>query len=208
MKALIQQQALRINALTLRERAILFLSLMAALAAAADALVLSPRMAEQKQLAQSLRQQASELVALRARLSGAAASADTPQSRKTRELQAARHQLQQTNAEIERLLAAGAGTRLSEVLERLLKRQDRLTLQKLAAAPASPATAATAASPGGALPSRSVELVLRGGYHDLMRYVAEAEAALPGLRWAELTLTQQGDSNEMRALVVLLGENP
>ena len=202
MKAFFQQQALRINALTLRERAILFLSMVAALAAAADALVLSPRMAEQKQLAQSLRQQTSELVALRARLSGAAATADTPQARKARELQAARDQLQQTNAEIERLLAAGAGTRLSQVLERLLQRQDRLTLQKLAAAPA------TAAGPGAALPSRSVELVLRGGYHELMRYVADAESALPGLRWAELSLVQQGDSNEMRALVVLLGESP
>ena len=202
MKAFLQQQALRINALSLRERAILFLSLVAALAAAADALVLSPRMSEQKQLAQSQRQQTSEIEALRARLPGAAAAADTPLARKARELQDARDRLQQTNAEIERRLAAGAGTRLSEVLERLLKRQDRLTLQRLAAAPA------TAAGPGAALPSRTVELVLRGGYHDLMRYVADAESALPGLRWAELALTQQGDSNEMRALVVLLGEGP
>lgn len=205
MKALLQQQALRINAMTLRERAIMFISLAAALVAATDALVLSPRQAEQKALAQQLRQQSSDVDALRAQLAGPAL-ADTPQARLARDLLQLRARQTEVDAEILRRAGSGASAmRLPTLLERVLRRHDRLTLVRLATL-APP----TAPKPG-ALPLQGVEIVLRGPYPDLVRYMAEAEQAMPGLRWGELHISTRQDSQaqpELVAKVTLLGDAP
>ena len=220
MKALLQQQALRINALTLRERAIMFISLAAALVAATDALVLSPRQAEQKALAQQLRQQSSDVDALRAQVAGPAL-ADTPQARLARELLQLRTRQAEVNAEIQRRAGSGASAmRLPTLLERVLRRHDRLTLVRLATL-APPVTSNTTVTPNtpnttttpkpGALPLQGVEIVLRGPYPDLVRYVAEAEQAMPGLRWSELHISTRQDTPalpELVAKVTLLGEAP
>lgn len=217
MKALLQQQALRINALTLRERAIMFISLAAALVAATDALVLSPRQAEQKALAQQLRQQSSDVDALRAQVAGPAL-ADTPQARLARELLQLRTRQAEVNAEIQRRAGSGASAmRLPTLLERVLRRHDRLTLVRLATL-APPVTSNTTVTPNttttpkpGALPLQGVEIVLRGPYPDLVRYVAEAEQAMPGLRWGELHISTRQDTPalpELVAKVTLLGEAP
>ena len=205
MKALLQQQALRINALTLRERAIMFISLAAALVAATDALVLSPRLAEQKALAQQLRQQSSDVDALRAQVAGPAL-ADTPQARLARELLQLRTRLAELDTEIQRRAGSGASAmRLPTLLERVLRRHDRLTLVRLA-------TLTTPATPKpGALPLQGVEIVLRGPYPDLVRYVAEAEQAMPGLRWGELHISSRQGTQarpELVAKVTLLGDTP
>lgn len=214
MKALLQQQALRINALTLRERAIMFISLAAALVAATDALVLSPRQAEQKALAQQLRQQSSDMDALRAQVAGPAL-ADTPQARLARELLQLRTRQAEVNAEIQRRAGSGASAmRLPTLLERVLRRHDRLTLVRLAtlAPTVTSNTPNTTTTPKpGALPLQGVEIVLRGPYPDLVRYVAEAEQAMPGLRWGELHISTRQDTPalpELVAKVTLLGEAP
>ena len=205
MKALLQQQALRINALTLRERAIMFISLAAALVAATDALVLSPRQAEQKALAQQLRQQSSDVDALRAQLAGTAL-ADTPQARQAREVLQLRARQAEVDAEIQRRAGSDASAmRLPMLLERVLRRHDRLTLVRLAT------LAPPVAPKPGALPLQGVEIVLRGPYPDLVRYMAEAEQAMPGLRWGELNISTRQDSQtppELVAKVTLLGDAP
>lgn len=206
MKALLEQQARRINALSLRERAIMFVSLGVALVAAADALVLSPRMQEQKALASQLRQQAGELGALRAELAGTGA-AETAPARLLRLLQTAQAQQRTLDAEIERRLAAGAaGTRLPDLLERVLRRHERLTLLRLATAAAAPRQAGASTL---TLPLQGVDIGLRGAYNDLTQYVAAAEQALPGLRWGELSIVAGADgAAELTARVFLLENLP
>ena len=204
MKAFLTQQARRINALSLRERAIMFVSLAVALVAAADALVLSPRLAEQKALAARLRQQAVELDDLRSQLSGTGA-AEAPGARVLRQLRQTQAQQQSLDVEIERRLAGGAsGARLPELLERVLRRHDRLLLLRLA-------TVAADAKPGAAakLPLRGVDIGLRGAYLDLTQYVADAEQALPGLRWGELSIVGgSGPLAELSARVYLVADTP
>lgn len=220
MKAFLALQARRINALSLRERAIMFVSLAVALVAAADAVVLTPRMAEQKAFATRLRLQSSELDALRAQLAGDSSS-DTPAARLVRQLQETRGQLQALEAEIQRRLSeAGSGMRLPDLLERVLRRHERLLLLRLvtvtdaktgksanSANSANNASSATGAhSPG--LPLQGVDIAVRGTYLELTQYVADAEKAMPGLRWGELSITHNGVSAELSARVYLVGELP
>ncbi len=198
LRTLWQRQARRIDALSLRERAIMFVSLAVALVAAVDGLVLAPRMAEQKTLATQMRQGATELGALRTRLAGPAA--DTEAARLGRELAAVQAERQALEADIAgRLGTAAAATSLPDLLARVLRRHERLTLLRLTTA------APEAASPN-TLPRQGVEIVMRGNYPDLATYVADTETALPGLRWGTLTITRQGDTAELAAQVFLPGE--
>jgi hypothetical protein len=80
----LREQALRlarrVDGLGLRERCMLFASIALLMAAAADSLVLSPALAEQKRLGAQLKQQNTELAALRAQLALATTppAADSP----------------------------------------------------------------------------------------------------------------------------------
>ena len=216
MKAFILAQAKRIDALSLRERAIMFVSLAVALVAAADALVISPRLAEQKALLAQRQAQTAQINALRTTLAGGGAEADTPSARLARQLTEARARQQALDAEIAHGLAQGAqGARLPDLLERVLRRYDRLTLLRLATVQPTANAAAQAldnalAKAGAALPLplQGVEIVVRGSYPDLAQYVADTESALPALRWGALSITGGSELPVLTARVYLLGAAP
>jgi MSHA biogenesis protein MshJ len=195
MKSTLTRYGRRIDALSLRERAIVFVALAVALVAATDALVLTPTLAEQKALAAQVKQRGAALAALRAEAAAArAGGAGTPAARAQAELQAVQQARAATEAAIAQRLAGSAGVSLAGVLERLLRRHDRLELQRLSAA--APAAAAGAAR-------QQVELQLRGGYAELARYVSDTEQALPMLRWDALALARRDGTTELRATLSL-----
>jgi MSHA biogenesis protein MshJ len=203
--ALLQRQARRIDALSLRERAIMFLSVSVALVAAFDHLVLSPRMAEQKAVADQMRQDTRELEGLRAQL--APAPADGPGGARARELAEWQAQRQRLDEELAQLHAVPQGNAaLPELLERVLRRHERLTLVRLATAKES-ADNAVAKTERPALDAdtrrQAVQITMRGSYPELTQYLADTEAALPGVRWGEVAITRQGSSAELTATVWL-----
>lgn len=200
--AALRRWAHRVDALTVRERVILFVTVAAALLAAADFLVLSPSAAEQKALARRLQAQTTELDTLRRQLQEQAGEADTPAARAQRELLVVQRELQQAEQEIERRLqAGGGGTRLPQLMEQVLVRHPRLVLQKLA-------TGAPVALRPGAPPLAGVDLGVAGSYPDLAQYVADLERTLPGLRWLELSIVRGEAGPELQARVALLGDTP
>jgi MSHA biogenesis protein MshJ len=199
MKALWTRQARRIDALTLRERVIMFVSLAVALAALADALVLSPQGAAQKALATQMRQQAAELDGLRAQLlaGSAAPGADTPQGR----LQRLRAERQAVDEQIRQHAGADAA-RLPDLLGQVLKRHDKLSVLRLATAAPPPPTEGDAA----ALPQLGVDLSLAGSYLDLVAYLAEIETTLPGARWSDLQISNTDAAPVLKVRVYLLAD--
>lgn len=199
MKTWLRAQGRRINNLTLRERAILFVSASVALVGLADALVYSPRLAERKALATELRQLGSELDTLRTRLGGAA---ESPQQRLRQELQTVQQRLAEVDGRLQQGHSGAQATRLPQLLEQVLRRHEKLTLLRLATlAPAAPAQP-------GAPALQEVEIALAGTYPELMRYVAAAEQALPGLRWGELRISTPRGTPELVAQVALPGGAP
>jgi MSHA biogenesis protein MshJ len=189
------QHAKRIDALTLRERAIMFVSIVIGLVAAFDHFLLSPRMAEQKALAGQIRQQSREVDGLRAQL--APGRTEEPGAKLTRELddlRARQLHLDQALAQLQGGLAGGA--QLPDLLERVLRRHDRLTLMRLATVKA-PAAVTTPHQ------RQAVQIAMRGNYPDLTQYLADTEAALPGLRWGDVAIARQGSGAELTATVLL-----
>jgi MSHA biogenesis protein MshJ len=200
---LVRRWTQRINAASLRERAMMFASAAVALVAAADALVISPALAERKALGAQLREQTQQVDALRARQTASARAADddTPESRQRRAIAAARLELAQLEPRIRSQLAARDEiARLPAVLDRLLARHDHLTLVHLSSTdpgtsriPAAGDAPIAAASPAVGERSRGVqwrgvELGVAGRWADLVRYLDELEAEMPGLRWGLLRI--------------------
>lgn len=187
MKRLWKTQSARIDALSLRERVIMFVSIALAIGVLVDALVLSPALAERKQLAAQLREGRASIEQLQRQLDASPASADaTPQGRQRAALAALRSESAALEAEIQAQLAARHDLpHLPLVIDRLLRRHDQLALVKLEAVEEK---AVADAKDGSGLAWQGVELGVSGNYPAMVDYLSDLERSLPGLRWGELHL--------------------
>lgn len=208
-----ERQAKRIDGLSLRERAILFLSIAAVLAAVFDTLVLSPLSVHVKQRQEQQAQQASEISQLREQFVASSRSATDPATQLHGQLDTAQAERLRLDAELRRASTVNEGEGLPVVLQRLLAQQPGLVLERLtllddtpiAVPPASIVAMTTGAAPASApvqaaparpalpaLPGMSwqgVELQVQGSYRDTQRYLQALERELPGLRWGEMRLS-------------------
>ena len=203
MKTIWRNLARRLNALSLRERVIMAVSLAVALAAVVDMAVLSPQLAAQNEALAQLRSQQATLTTLRAQLAAPAAS--SPAGALRQRLVAEQARLQAVEAALAQRLGSGHEASLPALLQQVLRRHDKLTLLKLDTVP--PATPDPAA-PAAPSARRSVELQLAGSYADLLAYAQAIEQQLPGLRWAALQIDAGPQPPVLSARVWLPGETP
>ncbi|MFN3305316.1 MAG: hypothetical protein ACK44A_16580 [Roseateles sp.] len=202
LRAAWERQARRIDALSLRERAMLFLCIAAVLALLFDALVLAPLSARQQLRSTAQAQQAAELKQLREQFVAASRNADDPTDRLRQQLDAARAERERLNEALRAAATAGAADGLAVVLQRLLAQQPGLVLEKLTLLD----DAAIAGSIGPVLPGiawQGVSLQVQGRWHDQQRYLQALQRELPGLRWGEMQLSA-GAAHEPPRLQVQL----
>ncbi|NCT83425.1 MAG: hypothetical protein GXC94_09800 [Comamonadaceae bacterium] len=199
-----QRQARRIDALSLRERAILLLSIVAVLAALFDMLVLSPQAARARQRSEEAARQAAELGQQRQQFVAASQGDGDSAAPLHRQLAAARAERARLDDALRGAGSAGEG--LPAVLQRLLAQQPGLVLERLrlldeAAAGRQPDLAG--------LSWQGVELQVQGSYRDAQRYLQALERELPGLRWGEMRLsTGAGEPPRLQAEIFLLKVQP
>lgn len=221
LRAMWQRQALRIDALSLRERAILFLCIAAVLAALFDTLVLTPITARAKPRAEAQAQQAAEVAQLREQFVAASRNASDPAGQLHHQLEAAQAERARLDAELRSAGSVRGGEGLSAVLQRLLAQQSGLVLERLALLDDLPVTAPRAAAAASVAPAatppampgmswQGVELQVLGRYGDIQRYVQALERELPGLRWGEMHLSASGakEPPRLRAQIFLLKVQP
>lgn len=213
-----ERQARRIDALSLRERAILFLSIVAVLAAVFDTFVLSPQAARDAQRGAARSQQLTELTQLREQFVAASRNTGDPGVELQGQLEATRAERTRLDEDLRRTGSLGEGEGLSAVLQRLLAQQPGLVLERLKLLEDVPVAVPAASAPA-ALPQPSafagmswqgVELQVQGSYRDTQRYLQALEHELPGLRWGEMRLSA-GSGQELprlQAQVFLLKVQP
>lgn len=196
----------RIDALGLRERAMAFAVAALILVSLFSVLVIDPLSAREKKLSQQIRQDQQQIAALQAEIQARvnAHRIDPDAANRTR-LQ----QLQRESGEIrDRLKGMQKGLvapeKMTALLEDLLKRDRNLQLRSLKTLPVSVISAATAETqaPGKngpkdnpepqevkeAVYKHSVQIVVRGGYLDLMRYLTEIEELPWQVFWEKASL--------------------
>lgn len=206
-------QSVRINALSLRERVFLFLSIIACCLALADVVWLSPAQVAHKQLTQRFDKQSADLQRSRDELKSTAKPVDTTQAVRD-EIAAVKIRLDEVNQNIKDVLPAKTEVApLAQVLVHLLRRYEGLTLVRTSAlaleaaiAQAAPAVGAAAVPAG--FTRQGVELTVTGPYPDLMRYVQTLEKALPNVRWGVMKLKSEKLPPELTLQLFLVGVQP
>jgi MSHA biogenesis protein MshJ len=210
MKQWWQQQVVRIDALSLRERAFLFLSVIVVCLALADVLWLSPAQVAHQQVTQRFAAQGAELSRMRDELKSIAQPVDASKAVRD-DIAAANARLEAVNQEIKTVAPlADGGPALEQVLVQFLRRQEGLTLLStgtLKQDGAIPVVPATAAAPTG-LSKRGMELRVAGPYPELVRYLKTLENALPTLRWGALQLKSEKQPPELTLQVYVVGVQP
>lgn len=205
-------QSTRINALSLRERAFLFLSVIACCLALVDTVWLSPAQLAHKQVKQQFDQQNTDLLRARAALKTMASPVNAMSALRD-ESQALSVRLEAVNQQIKEVvpLSTDTATPLPQVLVHFLSRHEGLTLVRVTvAAPEIPVAkapqAASPVAPAAALLTRQgVELTVSGSYPELVKYVQTLERALPHVRWGIMTLKSEKLPPELTLELFLVG---
>lgn len=210
MKAWWKLQSARIDALTLRERVFLFVSILAAFIALADVVWLSPAQAAHTQLKQRFAKQGLELERLREETK-AEALKPSPARLAREESARIRTETDNINQQINQVSASTTqGTPLAQVLEQFLRRHGGLTL--VSTTTLAPDVSAGKVQQTGGLPvglSRTgLELTVSGSYPELVGYVRTLEKALPNLRWGKMKLTSDTQPPQLSLQVYVVGVQP
>jgi MSHA biogenesis protein MshJ len=213
MKQRLQAVAARIDALTLRERALLFAAAAAAIVFLLYAMVLNPLMAKQKVLRAEIAQQHDNIAGIDREIGQRLqAYAEDPDAAARGRLGAIGSDTSQLGAKL-RAMQNGlvAPERMAPLLETILKSNRKLRLVALKTLPVSPLSGAAAPAAAGALPPlallyrHGVEISVRGNYLDMVNYMDALEAMPTQLFWgrAELAVEQYPDSRLTLTLYTL-----
>ncbi len=187
LRLFLQSYADRIDALSLRERVLVFLATVAVLFLIYNAVLLEPLLARQKTMSASLQQRQGEVTLIEQQIQGVLQRrGDDPNAAG----RAAQQDLETRLAGLDRQLLERQGRlvppdRVVKLLESMLRDNRRLQVVSLRSIPpvvlgSAPGTtaaapAATAAADRG-LYRHGIEVSLRGSYPDLVAYVAALEA--------------------------------
>jgi MSHA biogenesis protein MshJ len=230
VKQLWSRYAERIDALSVRERVLVFSAAMALLLALLYTLLIDPQMGTQKRLFSTVVQKQSELKSLEAQITaiatGRAADPDKP-------LRGRLAQVYKELREIERQIGAEerrftAPEQMKTVIEEMLARNRAVQLVAMKTLPGS--TIAEARAEGGkveapnpgakpqAQPStpgerliyrHGIEVTVAGSYLDLLRYVADLEHLPTQLYWSSLEIdATRYPRHTMKIIVYTLSLDP
>ncbi len=205
----------RIDALSLRERGILFLAVMVGAASVANMLWLSPAQEAYAELTARFAKQGTELQRAREALSPTAIPLDTTAGVRE-EIARVKAQLKEATQKVQSVLPTAAqDSALTQVLVHLLRRHEGLTLVSTVALPpvadvaaALPAAGASAAAAPVVLMRQGVSLTVSGAYPELTRYVLTLEQALPYVRWGAMRLRSDKSPPELTLQLFLFGMKP
>jgi MSHA biogenesis protein MshJ len=211
MKKFYETLITRLEALSLRERIFLFLSVLVVCGAVFDSLWLSPAQIAHKQLMLRFDKQAAELSRLR-ELVKLSSQTDASAAGSQGVLYQLQSEIGRTEQAVRQLLPPPEASPLVQAMSQLLRRHPGLTLIKTSAVanrtPVSGAASSTDLPAG--LRRQGLEVTVAGSYADLTRFVSTIEAAMPYVRWGLMTLQSTDDltAPQLTLQLFLLTEVP
>ena len=208
MKAQLKRAMARVDAMTLRERVLIFVCVLAVLGGLAYVLFVLPLMSLQKQRAAQLDQRSAEMDAQRDRMQGGILEGRRAHATQLgADIARMQGDLDAVEREIAAFSESGAhGTALPEMLKRVVRRTDKVALVRVTSGSGE---AGTAAPPGVAGSAGSgLDITLAGRYLDLMEYLATLEASLPQARWGSLRLNTETVPPQLSVRIVMSQGRP
>ncbi|NVM78521.1 MSHA biogenesis protein MshJ [Duganella sp. SG902] len=224
MKQQLLQQWLKLStkldAMTLRERAMVFAAVVAAILFLLYTVSLEPLLNKQKLLRGQIKQQQNQVAGIDLEISAMAQGFIVDPDAATREkLQAVRHEIDTTSSG---LMAVQKGlvapNKIAPLLEQLLRGNGKLKLMSMKTLPvaglneavlpaepppaAAPAPAKVAPKPRELLYRHGVEIVLQGSYLDMISYMEALESLPVQLFWGKARLDAQQYPNSRLTLTL------
>ncbi len=201
MKAHWQKLAARINALSLRERFMVFTGILAALALLTFQLFISPLMTQQKLLVAQLDKKTSDMDLRQAETNLEMLRRGRDRAKLLAvELVKAQDDLDVIENEIASMAVVPVdAAAISTMLTRILKRADRVVLVSVAQAITDSGAAANAD------PNRrsSIDVTLSGKYQDLVEYLFALEKTLPHARWGGVWIRAEPAPTQVTIRIVM-----
>lgn len=191
MNAELKRAFARVDAMTMRERVLLFLCVLAVLGALTYVLSVMPLATAQRQRAAQIDQGSAQMEALRDQ-----AQVGILEGRRSRaaqlnaEIASLQGEIDVLEGEVTALSdSAGKTASLPAMLKRVVKRTDKVALVRVV----SSSSEGGAAQPPGVtgVAGNGLDITLAGRYLDLMEYLAALEAAMPQAHWSSLRLTAE-----------------
>jgi hypothetical protein len=191
-----------VNEMSLRERLLLFLAVVALLGAVVDYYFITPLIKLQAQQARELNRRSAEMESQKYRM-----DTEMMGRRKVRmaeldaEIGALQGRIDAVDREIAALGSAGADLAAQRsALTRALKGTERVTLLRVSSGDAVP--------PGAPQAAGSLEFALAGSYFDLAAYLADLERALPQARWSALRFSAETTPPQVSVRIVAARGTP
>lgn len=202
MKQSWQKFSTRIDAMSLRERALIFLMAAVVLVVLVNTLLLDPQFARQKQLSQKIAAEQAQIAVIQADIQQKVrARGNDPDAALRQQLAHLQQQSGQLRGALEDTRKAlVAPEKMPALLEAILRRDGRLQLLSLTTLPIAdlaeraPAEAkagaagSAAASSIGSIYRHGVEITVAGTYPDMVQYMAQLEAMPWQLYWGKANL--------------------
>lgn len=209
MKRYWERARAKIDDMSLRERAMIFAAAVFVLIALMNVTLLDPLLARQKVLSAQVVQQQEQMKGLQAQMQGLLqAKSDDEHSPLRVRLAQLKQQLQEQDSYLQsrrdRLVEPN---KMADLLEQVLSKNDKLQLVELKTLPASPliekpqvaggAEQPAPANPQGAnsqdakkqIFKHGVQITVRGGYLDLLRYITALEKTPAQMFWGDVSMS-------------------
>ncbi len=191
----LQRYADRLDAMSLRERVLIFLAVAVVIVGIADSALFEPILRRQKANSQSIQQQEDEIRTMRTQVQAYA------QARTGDSANAKRQRLEKRRVELaalDRELAAGQSElvppeRMAKMLSEIVKRNPDIELISLRSLAATGLTQSLAPIPGSApsglaLYRHGIEIAVSGSYLKMLNYVGQLERLPAKIMWGNMEL--------------------
>ncbi len=201
MKAHWLKLAVRIDALSLRERFMLFIGILAALALLTFQLFISPLMTQQNILVAQLDKKSSDMNLQQAQTNLEMLRRGRDRAKVVAvEMAKAQADIDMIETEIASMAVVPVdAAAISAMYTRILKRSDRVALVSMAQASTEPVAVANAD------PNRrsSIDVTLSGKYQDLVEYLFALEKTLPQARWGGVWVRAEPAPTQVTIRIVM-----
>ncbi|MEW6330524.1 MAG: hypothetical protein AB1560_03590 [Pseudomonadota bacterium] len=208
LKQQFQAFANRIDAMSLRERGLIFVTLLAVLYFLAVNVLFGPLTAEKDRLQQQVNQKRQETQALELQVQALVGNGEGPDATKRKKLEALQENLKSMDTELVRATSGLVTPReMARLIEQMLLKNRGLKVMRVESLPATPLTEAGATS-GAQVYKHGMNIEVRGGYLDILHYLKSLEALPWKVFWGKVSLkTDKYPDSSVSLLIYTLSTN-
>jgi MSHA biogenesis protein MshJ len=193
----------RIDAMSLRERAMIFITLLVALYFLAVNVLFGPLNVERDRLQQQVNQKRQETQALELQVQALVGTGEHPDAAKRKKLEALRENLKTMDTDLVRVTAGLVPPKeMTRLIEQMLLKNRGLQVMRVESIPATPLLEGGSGVTGTMVYKHGMHVEVKGGYLEILRYLKSLEALPWKVFWGKATLKTEKYPDSRASLVI------